>query len=409
MRAQKTHWVVRRDRKTHWGRTAAAITVAALLLGGCGDAGFSGLYNTPLPGGADLGDNPYRLTVEFDDVLDLVPQASVKVNDVAVGRVDQITLAKDTKSAVVEVMVNGDVRLPANAVAELRQSSLLGEKFVDLRPPPNKPAVGKLADGARIPKERTNRYPELEEVFGALSLLLSGGGVEQLRTISKELNNALAGNEAEIRALLGRVDRIAGALDGQKGEITKAIDGLDTLSRTLVREERNLKRSLDDLAPGLKVVADQKDQIGDLLDALNELSDVTVDTVGKSRKQLLANLRALEPTLRKLADAGPDLVEALKILPTYPVPWNAGNTMRGDFANVDVLFDLNLDQLIRNIQNSGQSPLDGKLPPGAPELPHPGDLPGLPELPIPELPTDGVQDLIDELLGGDLLNLGGGG
>lgn len=387
----------------------AAAILTTVLAAGCGEAGFSGLYNTPLPGGADVGDKPYRVSVEFDDVLDLVPQASVKVNDVPVGRVEKITLARDTKSAVVQVLVNGDVRLPANATAELRQSSLLGEKFVDLRPPADQPAAGRLGVGAVIPKERTNRYPELEEVFGALSLLLSGGGVEQLRTISRELNDALSGNEAEIRALLSRVDTITGELDGQKGEITRAIDGLDTLSRTLVREERNLKRGLDDLAPGLQVVADQKDELVGMLDALRELSGVTVDTVGKSRRQLVNNLRALEPTLRKLADAGPDLVEALKILPTYPLPYNAGQTMRGDFANVDVEFDLNLDQLIANIQNSGQSPLDGKIPalPGMdepPKLPHPGDLPSLPPL---NLPAEGAQRLLDDLVDGTFGLLGG--
>ena len=90
----------------------------------------------PLPGGADLGDHPYRVVAQFGDVLDLVPQAGVKVNDVAVGRVERIELARDSWTAVVTMLVNGDVRLPANAGAELRQSSLLGEKFVELTAPP---------------------------------------------------------------------------------------------------------------------------------------------------------------------------------------------------------------------------------------------------------------------------------
>ena len=51
--------------------------VAAMALAGCGSAGFSGVYNLPLPGGADLGDHPYTVTAEFADVLDLVPQAAV--------------------------------------------------------------------------------------------------------------------------------------------------------------------------------------------------------------------------------------------------------------------------------------------------------------------------------------------
>ena len=39
--------------------------------------------------------------------------------------------------------------------------------------------------------ERTNRNPEIEEVFGALSMLLNGGGLEQIQQITRELNLAL--------------------------------------------------------------------------------------------------------------------------------------------------------------------------------------------------------------------------
>ena len=102
---------------------------------GCGSGGFDGVYDLPLPGGADLGDHPYRVNAQFEDVLDLVPQAGVKVNDVPVGRVERIDLAQDGWTAEVTVLVNGDVELPANAFAKLRQSSLLGEKFVELAQP----------------------------------------------------------------------------------------------------------------------------------------------------------------------------------------------------------------------------------------------------------------------------------
>lgn len=384
-------------------RAAACVVVLLLVLTGCGPGGFSGLYNAPLPGGADVGDNPYRVTVEFSDVLDLVPQATVKVNDVQVGRVERVRLAEDTRSALVDIVVNGDVDLPANAVAELRQTSLLGEKFVDLRPPADAAPTGTLGDGDVIPLARTSRHAELEEIFGALSLLLNGGGVEQLHTIASELNNAMRGNEAEIKALLSRVNHLVTELDGQKAQITRAIDGLAELSRTLVREKRHLTEGLDHLAPGIRVVANQRDQIVDMLTSLRRLSDVTVDTIGKSREQLVANLRALEPTLRKLAESGDNLTEALKILPTYPLPWNAGNTMKGDYANVDVEFDMNLDQLVNNMRRSGQSPI--------PELPSPGDdgpplpLPETPELPkLPALPGGSADSdsgsLLGSLLGG---------
>ncbi|SFQ32549.1 phospholipid/cholesterol/gamma-HCH transport system substrate-binding protein [Amycolatopsis arida] len=395
------------------GLPVVAVALAgAVTLGGCGPGGFSGLYNAPLPGGADLGDHPYGVTVHFADVLDLVPQASVKVNDVPVGRVDRIELAEDTRTAVVRLSVNGDVELPANAEAELRQSSLLGEKFVELRGPTGEAAAGRLADGAVIPVSRTNRNPEVEEVLGALSLLLNGGGVEQLRTITEELNAALAGNEVDIRAFLSRVDTVATELDAHKGEIIRAIDGLNRLSSTLVAQTDNLTTALDDLAPGLRVLTEQRDQLVGMLQSLDRLSRVAVDTVRQSRDELVANLRALEPTLRNLAAAGQNLPTALKILPTYPLPSAAGAVVKGDYANVRARLDLNLDAIYRNFADSSQPPFRVPTPdvgtagagPPAPALPLPAvDPPKLPDLspPAPGATSGGpLGGLLGPLLGG---------
>ena len=267
------------------GRIAGALA-GSVLLAGCGTGGFSGVYDMPLPGGADLGAAPYRITARFTDVLDLVPQASVKVDDAPGGRVDKVVLAPDTHSAVVHMSVNGTVRLPGNASAVLRQSSLLGEKFIELDTPAREKATGRLAEGAVIPVSRTNRNPEVEEVLGALSLLLNGGGVNQLKDITRELNNTFSGNEPQIRALLGRVDQLATELDGQRGDIVRAIDGLDRLAGTLKGQTGNLTNALDNLGPGLKVVTEQRDQLVGMLGSLDRLSGVTVDTI-KDRKSVV--------------------------------------------------------------------------------------------------------------------------
>ncbi|WP_167106574.1 MCE family protein [Amycolatopsis granulosa] len=361
-------------------RLTGLLAGVLLLVAGCGPAGFSGLYHTPLPGGADLGDHPYRITARFTDVLDLVPQAAVKVNDVPIGRVDVIELAPDTRSAVVTMSLNGDVRMPENSFAQLRQSSLLGEKFVELAEPAGQPAAGPLREGSVIPLDRTNRNPEVEEVLGALSLLLNGGGINQLADITRELNHALTGNEAEIRALLARVDEIATELDGQKSEIIRAIDGLNRLSGTLVAQTANLTTALTDLAPGMAVVTRQRDQLVGMLQSLDRLSGVAVDTINASRESLVADLRALAPTLSKLAEAGTNLPEALKILPTYPLPDVAGDVVKGDYANVSARLDLNLDAIFENIANSGHLPVI-QLPKNTGSIPSSSA--AAPPLPIP--------------------------
>ena len=115
------------------------------------------MYSLPLPGGADVGDNSYAVDVEFRDVLDLVPQSAVKVDEVTVGKVEKVAL--DGYTAVVTVRLNGDVQLPENTYAMIRQTSLLGEKFVDLAPPTSETPTGRLKDGDTIPLSRSGRTP----------------------------------------------------------------------------------------------------------------------------------------------------------------------------------------------------------------------------------------------------------
>jgi phospholipid/cholesterol/gamma-HCH transport system substrate-binding protein len=380
---------------------------SVLLLSGCSVGGFGGLYNTPLPGGADVGDHPYEVTAQFGDVLDLVPQASVKVNDVAVGRVAKVELAPDNKMALVTMVVNGAVSLPANAGADLRQSSLLGEKYVQLRQPVGEAPQGQLGNGSVVPLDRTNRNPEVEEVLGALSMLLNGGGVAQLHTIIDELNQALAGNETEIRELLSNVNTVVSTLDGQRDDIVRAIDGLNRLSGTLVNQTGNLTNALDNLSPGLKVLEEQRGQLVAMLRALDTLSGVAVDTINRSKADLVADLKALEPTLRKLVETGDSLPVALEYLVTYPYPSYAVNAVRGDYFNVDAKLSLDFAELINNLSNSGQTIL---APPGQPygnnqgAVPLPLPVPILPDL-LPEnaIPPPGqspLGGLLGTLLGG---------
>jgi phospholipid/cholesterol/gamma-HCH transport system substrate-binding protein len=354
-------------------RLLAVVLAGMLAIGGCG---FTGIYDIPLPGGADLGDHPYRVKAQFKDVLDLVPQSGVKVNEVAIGRVDEINLASDGWTAEVTMLVNGDVTLPANALAKLRQSSLLGEKYVELSAPPSGQGQGKLTDGALIPLDRTNRNTEVEEVLGALSMLLNGGGVDQLQKITQELNAALEGNEANIRSTLDNVTTFVSTVDASKNDITRAIDGLNRLAGSLNGQRDQIANAVDNLGPGLKVLSDQRSQLVNMLQALDSLSTVAVDTVNKSQADIVADLKALTPALQKLGEAGNDIPKALELLVTIPFSDEAVNDVRGDYFNLYAKIDLNLQSVIDNLSRSNNNPLR--------DLPLVGGL-SLPQLPLPPI------------------------
>jgi phospholipid/cholesterol/gamma-HCH transport system substrate-binding protein len=378
-------------------RAIAAIASAATALGlsGCGLG--AGLYNVPLPGGADLGSHPYTVTVQFRDALDLVPQSGVKVNDVAVGRVNSISLESNGRIADVKVEVNGNVRLPANAVASVQQTSLLGEKYVALAAPLGEPAAGVLGNGAVIGVARTTDGVEVEQVFGALSLLLNGGGISQLNEISRELDTATAGHEAEIRRFLASSQEVVARFNAHRREIADALDALAQLSRTLRSDDSAIARVLQSFAPGIAELARQRNQLIGALTALNQLSNVTVQTLRQSKANILADLRALAPILSHLAAAGTALPQSLQVLLTYPFTDGAVQAIKGDYLNTFVTTDLNTPggtavavhaptPAGHTAEPGGTAPPSGLLPPTS------ASAPGLPAtLPLAPRSTSGAR------------------
>lgn len=367
-------------------RTAAqlaALGLAGSLLTGCGSLTLQGV---PLPGGASLGSDPYEVTVQFRDVLDLVPQSSVRVNNVMVGEVEQVDLDQRNWYANVKVKLNGGVKLPANAIAQLKQTTLLGEKYVELAPPTDGPAQGSLADGAVIPVERTNRYPEVEEIFGALSMLLNGGGVGQVQNIAQELNKALEGHEGDTRALLTDLNTLVGTLDGQKTNITRALDGVDKLSSKLSDQRGNLEDVLKDLEPGLAVLNDQRPQLVGMLKALDKLSGVATHVVKKSHNDVVDDLESLKPTLRELAATGDSLPKSLEVLATPPFTDAAIKPSAGGFMNLDFQLTLDLGKLIGLLATGPLTP--PALPVSLPVLPAP----------LNTLPTAPLQNDLNKLV-----------
>jgi phospholipid/cholesterol/gamma-HCH transport system substrate-binding protein len=360
-------------------RVIALAALACLTLAGC-----------QLPGGAPTGPS-YRVTVEFVDVLDLVPQAAVKVNDVTVGSVMDISLRGWT--AIVTLAVDDSVRLPANATATIDQTSLLGEKFVALAIPAGQPGSDNLADGAVIPLARTGRTVEVEEVLSALGLLLSGGGLAQLKTINQELTKALAGRESAIVDTLHQLDVFLAGLDQQKTEIVRAIDALDRFSAHLVAQRATIAHALDALSPGLTVLAQQREDLTRALTSLSDLATVGTNVIDRSRTTTEASLKALGPILDQLVRAGDNLPKALDFLLSFPFPPAATGAVVGNQVRLHATLDLDGAAILSNLlaapalpgSTSGGQPV---LP--LPTLPSPPPLPPLPTLPSPSLPLPTV-------------------
>ncbi|HUS23048.1 MAG TPA: MCE family protein [Aeromicrobium sp.] len=342
------------------GRMVGLVGASALVLSGCN---FTP-YSLPLPGGADVGDHPYTVKAEFRDALDIVPQGGVRSSDVTVGRITDVKLKPGSWTALVTMEVNGDTRLPDNTEATIRQTSLLGEKFVSLDAPAQG-SYGRLGDGDVIGLEHSGRNPELEEVLSAAALLFNGGGLDKINTITRELNKVLDGRESDVRELITNSTEFTQTLDRNKNAIIGALERINRLARATNAQEDEIDVALRDIPPALEVLDDQREDLVKLLESLDDLGDVATDVIRKSKKDTITDLRLLQPVVQGLADAGDSLAGVLRQLPTFPfsdaivgdslaraeaacpadtVAVARAGACFGDYINLDVNLTLNPEQ-----------------------------------------------------------------
>lgn len=84
-------------------------------------------------GGALLGADTNIVRARFNNIGGLAPGASVLISGVSVGKVERVEL-DDRFAAIVTLRVRRDIALPADSLAAIRSSGLIGDKHVALIP-----------------------------------------------------------------------------------------------------------------------------------------------------------------------------------------------------------------------------------------------------------------------------------
>lgn len=267
------------------------LTVSALFLSGCQGPTFSSL---PLPGSGVSG-KTITVSADFDEALNLANGAAVRVNGVDSGRVTDVTVQDFKARVTMDIRTDAEVR--SGATARLRYTTPLGELFVDL----HNPTGGSLLRGGGTLSDRnTSTAPTVEDSLASASLLINGGGLAQLQTITSEANKALGGHEGNIRDLISRSGQMLGQINDASGDIDRALKALNNVSVLLHQRRKTIHQALVDVRPASRVLRANLNNLTNLLASLEEFSGTANTVVNQTRSQVLSMIRRAGPILQEL-------------------------------------------------------------------------------------------------------------
>lgn len=277
-------------------RCARGIAAAATALALAGTSACSTtLRDVPLPGSGVSGD-AIEVTMEFAEALNLAEGAPVKINGVNAGKVKDVT-ARDFRARA-RVVLRSDAVLRRGATARLRYTTPLGELFVDVTNPAEGAAV---RNGEMLTLAETSTAPTVEDALAQASLLINGGGLAQLQTVTEELNAALGGREGVFKELLHDTTAFLEQANATTADIDRALDALSSTSQALAARKETIDRALRQIRPAAQVLREETPNFTALLAELRRFADQANTTVGATRDDLLLAIREVEPVLAELA------------------------------------------------------------------------------------------------------------
>jgi phospholipid/cholesterol/gamma-HCH transport system substrate-binding protein len=289
-----------------------AVATAAVVLSGCGYS----LEDLPAPAGTS--GPTYAISADFADVQNLTLGAKVKLGGVVVGEVTDITTSHFV--AHVDMMVEKAFPLGQRARFEIRFTTPLGEDFVSVT---GADQGAPLADGASVPLRQTDAAPNIEDTFAAVSTLLNGGGLSNLKTIATELDAAFKGRTGDARDALIQLQTIVANLDQHKDDLDRILDTFGRLADTLNQSTPVIENALELFPPTLRTLADDTAGIRQLLERVQGLGGTVRDLLSRGEQAMLTDFDNLRPTLDSLRSRENELIPTFRSLITL------GNKLRG--------------------------------------------------------------------------------
>lgn len=322
------------------GRVTAVplLFAAGAALSGCA------LSLQALPKVSDVSTATYPVRAVFADVLNLSVDAQVRVGAEVVGQVGAISTRNFEADLTLDI--RRAVRLPVGTTAQVRFDDPLGEEYVMLQPPTTlsssvpTPTTSFLGRGSLIPESSTSTAPSVEDTLGALSLVLNGGGINQLGTIIHELNGTFGGNQPSIRSFLTTINQGVTSLSSGRSAIDNALTSMSNLTKELNGGGSTIATGIGTIGPAIGVLAGEDQQISDLIGQLSNLGAVGTQIADDSGQDSVSDARDLLPVIEQLEAASsqlaPDLADLTRFESETP------DVAPGDYLQASATIDVSL-------------------------------------------------------------------
>ncbi|MGB8502023.1 MCE family protein [Mycobacterium sp.] len=230
--------------------------------------------------------------------------SKVKMRGVQVGRVSQITGAKNRVSLKLEIYPDQVKYIPANVGARIRATTLFSTKYVDLIYPSD-PSHKRLAAGTVIESE--NVGTEVNTVFQNLVGVIDQIDPAKLNGVLSALAEGLRGRGPTIGQAITDANQVLVAVN-QRGETVRADwQAVKGFSDTYDAAAQDILRVLDAAGTTSTTITNNSQALDSMLTSVIGFSRSGIDLVGSNKDNFVRAVDVLDSTTSLLMKYNPEL------------------------------------------------------------------------------------------------------
>jgi len=252
----------------------------------------------------------YELRAGFEDVGGLIANDLVKVSGAPVGKVTGVKVVRGR--AEVTMLVDREVRLPADSTAEIRWRNLMGQRMIYLVPGNTRTGQW-LEDGSRL--KSTKAVVDLGEIVNTLGPLTRNLDPAQLNKILQAVARMLEGNTENINLMTVNLQNVVKTFADRKDQLTSILDSYSSLTNVAVRRDGQIEQVIDDLVAISEAFAGNTDLLGSASGELAQVSRTLDKVISGNQRELDRAIFNLDRFAQAAADDVGRLEKVLQGLP----------------------------------------------------------------------------------------------
>lgn len=262
------------------------------------------------------GSDRWEVTADFADTTGVYVGNEVQYLGVPVGEITSISPRGPVMR--VHMLVDKNIRIPQDAAAQIMQSALLTDRYVELGPvykggPSLQPGANISADHTRSPVS----FDDLGKSIDALVVALDrkgpdGRGIEDVLAVAAD---NLDGNGERIRRLIVSSRDALASINRKEPDLAAVAKNLNVLAQVLAERDTTVRRFTKNMRDASKIVAGQTDDLDKTLRSLVQLTDEVSHFIHKNRDELRANLGDVATVTRAIRSQQAQLSRVFDYMP----------------------------------------------------------------------------------------------